>query len=149
MTNFNFQLQHIPQTVVVFGCGGTGSRIIPALAQLMSTTQTLINPELVLVDFDEVEEKNLSRQNFAKTDVGKNKAEALAARYSKAFNLKITPITVAAGTPAYLEAVEMFGLSGRLSSPALYIIAVDSVVARQKILIRLRLGTENSLGGLN
>lgn len=133
-TNFKVQLQYIPQTVVIFGCGGTGSRIIPAVAQLMSTLQTLVNPELILCDFDIVEEKNLSRQNFARPDVGKNKAEALAGRYSKAYNLKVTPITVAAGTKEYAEALNMFGVADRLRGPTLYIIAVDSVKARQEIL---------------
>lgn len=134
-TNFTFQLPYIPQTVVVFGCGGTGSRLVPPIAQLMSTLQTLVNPELVLVDFDEVEEKNLSRQNFAKSDIGKNKATALAARYAKAYpTLKITPITVAAGTPDYDEALQMFNLRERLSGPAMYILAVDSAKARREIL---------------
>lgn len=133
-TNLKVQLAYIPQTVVIFGCGGTGSRIIPAIAQLMSTLQTLVSPELILCDFDTVEEKNLSRQNFARPDVGKNKAEALAARYSKAYNLKITPITVAAGTSQYDEALNMFGVADRLRGPSLYIIAVDSVKARQEIL---------------
>lgn len=133
-TNLQFQLPYIPQTVVVFGCGGTGSRLIPAIAQLMSTLTTLISPEMVLVDFDEVEEKNLSRQNFAKADVGKNKAEALAARYSKAYGLKITPITLAAGTDEYTEALEMFNLRERLSGPSMYILAVDSASARRSIL---------------
>lgn len=146
-TTLNFQLSHIPQTVVIFGCGGTGGRIVPPVAQLMSTLPTLINPELVLVDFDEVEEKNLSRQNFAKNDVGKNKAEALASRYSKAYNLKITPVTVAAGTDTYDEALSMLGLRDRLAGPALYIIAVDSVKARQHILrkaLRCQAGHEHS-----
>lgn len=133
-TNLTFQLPYIPQTVVIFGCGGTGSRLIPAIAQLMSTLTTLIMPEMVLVDFDEVEEKNLSRQNFAKPDVGKNKAQALAARYSKAYNLKITPITLAAGTDEYLEALEMYNLTDRLRGPALYVLAVDSASARRAIL---------------
>lgn len=133
-TNLTFQLPYIPQTVVIFGCGGTGSRLIPAIAQLMSTLTTLIMPEMVLVDFDEVEEKNLSRQNFAKSDVGKNKAQALAARYSKAYDLKITPITLAAGTDEYLEALEMFNLRERLTGPTLYVLAVDSASARRAIL---------------
>lgn len=132
--NLQFQLPYIPQTVVVFGCGGTGSRLIPAIAQLMSTLTTLISPEMVLVDFDVVEDKNLSRQNFAKADVGKNKAEALAARYSKAYGLKITPITLAAGTDEYTEALEMFNLRERLSGPSMYIMAVDSASARRAIL---------------
>lgn len=133
-TNLTFQLPYIPQTVVIFGCGGTGSRLIPAIAQLMSTLTTLIMPEMVLVDFDEVEEKNLSRQNFAKPDIGKNKAQALAARYSKAYDLKITPITLAAGTSEYQEALEMFNLHDRLRGPALYVMAVDSASARRAIL---------------
>lgn len=136
-TNFTFQLPYIPQTVVVFGCGGTGSRLVPPIAQLMSTLQTLVSPELVLVDFDEVEEKNLSRQNFAKPDIGKNKATALAARYSKAYpTLKITPITVAAGTSEYDEALGMFNLQERLGGPAMYILAVDSAKARRDILAK-------------
>ena len=146
-TNFIFQLPYIPQTVVVYGCGGTGSRLIPAIAQLMSTLTTLIAPEMVLVDFDEVEEKNLSRQNFAKPDVGKNKAEALAARYSKAYGVKITPIKLAAGTNEYLEALEMFNVNERLKGPSMHIIAVDSVEARRSILksaLRSQVGQPNS-----
>ncbi len=133
-TNLKFQLPYIPQKVVVIGCGGTGSRLIPPLAQLMSTLQTLISPEMVLVDFDIVEEKNLSRQNFAKADVGKNKAEVLAARYSKAFGLKITPITVAAGTTEFDEALNMFNLREGLAGPSLYVLAVDSANARRQVL---------------
>lgn len=133
-TNYSLQLPYIPQTVVVFGCGGTGSRLIPAIAQLMSTLPTLINPEMVLVDFDIVEEKNLSRQNFAKSDVGKNKAEALAARYGKAYDLKITPIALAAGTLEYQEALSMYNLRDRLQGPTMYILAVDSAKARRQIL---------------
>lgn len=133
-TTLTFQMPHIPQTIVIYGVGGTGSRIVPALAQLMSKMPTLINPEMILVDFDVVETKNLDRQNFAASDVGKNKAEALAARYSKAFNVKITPITVAAGTKEYLEALQMFGVYERLAAPSLHIIAVDSANARREII---------------
>lgn len=146
-TNLVFQLPYIPQTVVVFGCGGTGSRLIPAIAQLMSSLTTLIMPEMVLVDFDIVEEKNLARQNFSKADIGKNKAEVLAARYGKAYGLKITPITVAAGTPEYLEALEMYNLRERLSGPSAYILAVDSANARRQILksaLRNQSGMANS-----
>lgn len=133
-TNLTFQMPHIPQTIVIYGVGGTGSRIVPALAQLMSKMPTLINPEMILVDFDVVEPKNLDRQNFASSDVGKNKAEALAARYAKAFGVKITPITVAAGTKEYTEALQMFGVYERLASPSLHVIAVDSANARREIL---------------
>lgn len=134
MTQLTMQLPHIPQTVVVVGCGGTGSRLIPPLAQLMKSSTMLIDPELVLVDFDEVEPKNLSRQNFVSRDVGKNKAVALAERYSKAYDLKITALTVAMGSPEYEEALTLFNLKQRLQGPALYIICVDNAAARRQIL---------------
>lgn len=134
-TNLTFQLGYIPQTVVIYGVGGTGSRIVPAVAQLMSTLPTLLNPALVLVDFDEVEAKNLARQNFAASDVGKNKALALAARYGKAYpQVKITPLQVAAGSQEYAEALEMYGLTTAISGPTLHILAVDSAAARRSIL---------------
>lgn len=146
-TNMTFQMQHIPQVVVIYGVGGTGSRIVPALAQLISKLPTMISPEMILVDFDIVETKNLERQNFASVDVNKNKATVLAARYSKAYNVKITPIEVAAGTPEYLEALRMFGVFERLCGPALHIIAVDSAKARRQILesaMQMQAGSQHS-----
>lgn len=130
----NFQMPHVPQTVVIIGCGGTGGRVIPPIAQLIRNNPMLIEPEMVLVDFDEVEAKNLARQNFISKDVGSNKAEVLAERYSRAFNVKITPITVAAGTSEYRQALELNGLNLRLSGPTLYILCVDSVAARKQII---------------
>ncbi len=82
----------IPNKIVIFGCGGTGSRLVPLVAQFIKTCSWVISPEIILIDPDIVEEKNLLRQNFIKPDIGKYKAEVLANRYSKAFNLTIKPI---------------------------------------------------------
>ena len=87
--------------IVVVGCGGTGGRIIPLLAQHISnhnkTIDTVPNNTLhlkhkiglTLVDFDSVEQKNLTRQNFIQTDVGRNKAEIFAERYSCMYGIDI------------------------------------------------------------
>ncbi|MEM4396367.1 MAG: ThiF family adenylyltransferase [Candidatus Woesearchaeota archaeon] len=58
--------------VTIIGCGGTGSWLAELLAK------TGIN--LVLMDPDIVEESNLERQNFDKSDIGKLKVNALKER---------------------------------------------------------------------
>jgi molybdopterin/thiamine biosynthesis adenylyltransferase len=58
--------------VDVIGCGATGSRIVLSLAKL--------GVENIHVwDFDQVEEHNIPNQAFGITDIGLNKAIALAA----------------------------------------------------------------------
>jgi molybdopterin/thiamine biosynthesis adenylyltransferase len=59
----------------VIGVGGVGSWLVPALINLTSREQ------LMLIDGDELEPKNLDRQLFSESDVGKNKAHALAGKY--------------------------------------------------------------------
>lgn len=54
---------------VVIGCGGGGSITAPLLRKLSS--------DLLLVDGDKFEEKNLDRQFFNENDIGQNKATAL------------------------------------------------------------------------
>lgn len=83
----------VPNRIVVFGTGGTGSRLVPLLSQFIKTCNWVLDPQITIIDFDVVEEKNLARQNFILTDVGKNKAQVLANRYSKAYGVPITPIT--------------------------------------------------------
>ena len=133
----NYKLAFVPNHVVVFGCGGTGSRIVPLVAQFLKTVSYLTNPEMTLVDFDEVEEKNLLRQNFVKPDVGKNKAEVLASRYSRAYGINIyaenedftkIPLQRFIDSPAFMK------LRDRLSGKGILVInCVDSIAARKNI----------------
>lgn len=63
------------RTHYIIGNGGVGSWLVPALLRL-------IGPDhIVLVDGDTLEPKNLDRQLFETSDIGKPKAEALARRY--------------------------------------------------------------------
>ena len=84
-----------PSSIMVVGCGGTGAYVVSHLArlvQVMNSKDKWNKIELILADGDVVEEKNLLRQHFIQPDLGKNKAEALADRYSAAFGLEIATI---------------------------------------------------------
>lgn len=75
-----------PVHIVMLGCGGTGGHIAPRLYRLL---HALFRPsKVILCDGDIVEKKNLVRQNFIASDLGKNKAEVLATRYSGAFGME-------------------------------------------------------------
>src|SRR4051812_18029802 len=63
----------------IIGCGGVGSAMLPSLCLLKKPA------EIMLVDGDTVEEKNLNRQMFDKSQVGANKAKALAERFKCGF----------------------------------------------------------------
>lgn len=78
-------------TIAIIGCGGTGSHIAQAAARLAAHCRDTGGPELALafMDADTVEPKNVGRQLFSMADVGKNKAQALAARFGAVFGLPI------------------------------------------------------------
>lgn len=85
---FTYRNRQIISNVVIIGCGGTGSRLLPMVSQLLSRGKwNDMVPTITLIDGDEVEVKNLTRQNFIHDDVGRNKAECLAERYGSAFEL--------------------------------------------------------------
>jgi len=136
---FKWTPNFVPNKVFIFGCGGTGSRVVPLVAQFMKSCPWVVNPEIVLVDFDTVEEKNLLRQNFIQSDVGKNKAIVLASRYSRAFNITITPLITKVTrnwkTDAESSTLERF--VGMIESNDrrnnLFILCVDSPNARRDI----------------
>lgn len=92
--------------LLVIGAGGTGGYLVPNLARAVSlkNKQRELNHlpphSMTLMDADEVELKNLNRQNFTRQDIGKNKAEVLAQRYSRAFSTDINFIA------DYLESTE-------------------------------------------
>jgi molybdopterin/thiamine biosynthesis adenylyltransferase len=59
----------------IIGAGGVGSWICPALCKLVEPA------DVVVLDGDAFEEKNLDRQLFDKESLGENKAEALSGKY--------------------------------------------------------------------
>lgn len=78
--------------IVLLGVGGTGGQILAQLAKIKALgidNANICNINLTLVDGDEVEAKNCKRQNFFDVDIGSNKAEVLATRYSEAYGTDI------------------------------------------------------------
>jgi len=71
--------------LVLIGCGGTGGFVAEGLCRLLIN----IPYEMVLVDPDVVEERNIARQNFYDDEVGMFKSEALAKRLSRQFSRPI------------------------------------------------------------
>ena len=75
-----------PVKVVMLGAGGTGGYIAPHLYRLLHTLERPV--KVMIADGDIVEQKNLVRQNFMASDLGRNKAQVLAERYASAFGME-------------------------------------------------------------
>lgn len=143
---FKFRPSTIPTNIFVVGCGGTGSRLVPALVQFIRSitkehtpTGWLGSTNIVLVDGDVVEQKNLLRQNFIGSDVGKNKAAVLANRYSKAYGMNVVAypkfIEKGMGPTAFRsDLINVSGLSIESHTNDMVIMCVDSAEARRIVL---------------
>lgn len=134
-----FVPRQLPNSIFVIGAGGTGSRLIPLLAQFVKTIThgvsprgTLIDPVIYVIDDDVVEHKNLARQNFVASDVGKHKAVVVAQRYSKAFGVNIVPVVWRVGLATAMP--EGMTLDHSALRNSMVIMCVDSAEARRQIL---------------
>jgi hypothetical protein len=87
-----------PKHFVVVGSGGNGAYFIRDFIRQVSLENKRReiefggrsrNHSITLIDADEVELKNLNRQNFVAGDVGKNKAQVIADRYGRAFGMPV------------------------------------------------------------
>ncbi|MBS7297632.1 MAG: ThiF family adenylyltransferase [Eubacteriales bacterium] len=88
-----------PVSILIIGAGGTGGYVIPHLYRIAYATKRKYR--VVIADGDIVEKKNLIRQNFSEFDIGTNKAEAMAERYSETFGIETEYI------PEYIEDEDM------------------------------------------
>ena len=153
---FSFTSNIIPNNIFVIGAGGTGSRLMPMLTQFIrsitrgkSPQGWLENPTIWLVDDDTVEQKNLLRQNFIASDIGKPKASVVAERYSRAYEVNVIPllrrITSDSAGDTYQSIVEILRINSpsthsdvntvkQMISNSMVIICVDSTEARRDIL---------------
>lgn len=87
-----------PVKIVIIGAGGTGGYVIPHLYRIAYASGRRCR--VIIADGDIVERKNLIRQNFAECDIGENKAEVLASRYSEVFGIETEYI------PDFIESEE-------------------------------------------
>lgn len=72
--------------LAVVGCGGTGSAFLQKLARFSAASKEDI--EVIIVDGDMVEEKNLVRQNFFESNINQSKALSLVYLASSSYGLK-------------------------------------------------------------
>lgn len=85
---------HVPDftrvNLTLVGCGGTGSHLASALIAISQALEAKgIGMDMLFVDPDIVEPKNVGRQLFAVADVGKPKAQVLAERLNAAYGTKV------------------------------------------------------------
>lgn len=146
------------QDIILVGCGGTGSRVISPLIQVIKQSTMQINPCLYLVDGDIFEDKNLARQNCILRDMGRNKAVVMAERYGAAHDFPIVAYTEFVTSQNNLynclsNAASEQGQRRLVNTRKLIIMCVDSVNARLAILdqcnpgdVIIDAGNEDSYG---
>ncbi len=86
--------------IVLVGCGGNGGYAVQRLTKMIYAFSN-IPSFLLLADPDTIEEKNLLRQPFVPSDIGRKKSDVLAKRYGAAYGLKIGSYS-----DSYIESVE-------------------------------------------
>lgn len=130
--------------VLVVGCGGTGGYVISHLARFISVLNAAgRNITLILADGDQVEEKNLKRQHFISCDIGRNKAEALAERYSVAFGMEIAALKKDIESVRDLEVMKNISTRGQSD---LIISCVDNNASRKVMWEWFCLRTQGGFG---
>lgn len=76
--------------ITLVGCGGTGSHIASGLVALQCALADKGIPlDLLVIDPDIVEPKNVGRQLFALGDIGRPKAQVVADRLNAAFGARV------------------------------------------------------------
>lgn len=90
------------------GCGGTGSWLAPTTARVarILREERGMKVHLIYCDPDIVEPGNIFRQHFADAEIGRNKAECIAARYAQAWGGE----TQAWPVPFDMPMLDMWGM---------------------------------------
>ncbi|MEL6442297.1 MAG: ThiF family adenylyltransferase [Cyanobacteria bacterium J06621_8] len=111
------------------GCGGTGSWLAPSLCRIARTLNEKGKAtNLIFIDPDIVEQKNVLRQNFCDAEIGLNKAQTLALRYSLSWGVSIEALP-ALFNPE-IVARDYYQREHKLK---IIIGCVDNAIARQSI----------------
>ncbi|MBE9044793.1 ThiF family adenylyltransferase [Pleurocapsales cyanobacterium LEGE 10410] len=111
------------------GCGGTGSWLAPSLCRIARTLNEQGKATtLIFIDPDAVERKNVLRQNFCNAEIGLNKAQTLALRYSLSWGVEINAL------PALFDSqIVARDYYQREHKVKIIIGCVDNAIARQSI----------------
>ncbi|MVX63721.1 thiamine biosynthesis protein ThiF [Clostridium chromiireducens] len=110
-------------TIIVVGCGATGSNLIALIAQYAISEKKI--KSIVLVDGDKVEQKNFRNQKFTMKDINENKARVLSNRYSK-LGIDVSYV------PEYItDSEKLIELIRGYGSNVILVGSVDNNAARQ------------------
>ena len=116
------KLNNSVNNIIIIGCGGVTSWLIAPLVKLLNGCEH--QPNLVLVDGDTIEERNLERQWFGEDDIGKNKASAMHEKNMASYEGVTTP----------LEQYFTDGAQMPVSGMSLFLGCADNHAARRAIL---------------
>ena len=78
------------KTVYIVGAGGTASYLLPVLIRMLTPE---FADEVIIIDRDILEEKNVERQNFEYDDINKPKAEILAEAIEPHTKVPVSAVT--------------------------------------------------------
>jgi PRTRC genetic system ThiF family protein len=110
---------HMPvNEIVLVGCGGTGGFLAELLARMIKGFR--LDAALTLYDGDRVGRENVVRQNFLPSEIGRNKAAALALRLAGQMGIAI-------------QAKEIHFDESFIDIHKLMITATDNLASRRKI----------------
>lgn len=119
------------KNIYIIGCGGIGSNVAKPLAKFLGyhrdTTKDTSPLNIVLIDGDYVEKKNLSRQSFIYGDLGKNKAQITAEDLESSVelsNAKISSVNVYLKPENIAEVIE---------DDSVLFVGVDNYITRRII----------------
>ena len=128
--------------VTLVGCGGTGSHIASGLVSIaQALAEKGIGTDILFIDPDVVEPKNVGRQLFSQADVGRPKAQVLAERLNAAF------ATTVGCAVRKVDTLDKFGAEDdRVADDArnklcVVVGAVDTASARKVIAANVRAAT--------
>ena len=82
------------QTLTIVGLGGTGAQVARSAARMVYDMKAarMHTPQIVLIDPDKVEQKNVGRQLYTNADIAQPKAHVLMRRFNMALGLDIIAI---------------------------------------------------------
>ena len=78
--------------LTIIGAGGIGSQTVDLLVPALRRIEAQC--EIIVMDGDIVEEKNLGHQKYSSDDIGKAKVECLAAKYNSLDNSSVSVIGI-------------------------------------------------------
>jgi len=121
------KFRHVALTLV--GCGGTGSHIASGLITLsQALAERNVMADILFIDPDVVEPKNVGRQLFSQADVGRPKAQVLAERLNAAF------ATTVGCAVRKVDSLDKFGAEDDARDKLCVVVgAVDNAAARKVI----------------